>query len=142
VCRILYGEDYLSVAEQLSQAPDVQNLLDLLLHLLRDGPLSNSDPAVDINKRARRLMFKLNSKIPVIPPSLIVTGVNIPAERNYFDGGGSGRVFKGKLREEVVALKELYKPGDDVVSHLRRYKDIVDCSPTVLLSRSIDMGIF
>jgi len=87
-------------------------------------------------------MFKLNSKIPVIPPSLIVTGVNIPAERNYIGSGGFGRVFEGKLREEVVALKVLYKSDNDVVSHLRHsYKDVVHCTPTGLLSRSVDVGI-
>lgn len=129
VCRILSREDYLGVAEQLNQASDVQNLMDLLLHLLRDHFLSNSDPTIDINGRARRLMFKLNSKIPVIPPSLIVKGVNMPAERNYIGSGGFGRVFEGKLREEVVALKVLYKSDNDVVSHLcRSDKDVVDCS--------------
>ena len=65
------------------------------------------------------------------------------AERNYIGSGGFGRVFEGKLQEEVVALKVLYKCDDDVVSHLRRsYKDVVDCSPTVLLQRGIDVGIF
>ena len=66
----------------------------------------------------------------------------MPAERNYVGSGGFGRVFEGKLREEVVALKVLYKSDNDVVSHLcRSYKDVVDCSLTVLLSRSIDVGI-
>ncbi|KAF8325732.1 kinase-like domain-containing protein [Amanita rubescens] len=114
VCRILAREDYLGVVDQLSQAPDVQNLLDFLLHLLRDRRLSNLDTTTDINGRARRLMFKLNSKMPVIPPSLIVTGVNMPAERNYVGSGGFGRVFEGKLQEEVVALKVLYKSDNDV----------------------------
>ncbi|KAF8344542.1 kinase-like domain-containing protein, partial [Amanita rubescens] len=109
VCRILSREDYLSVAEQLSQAPDVQNLLDLLLHLLRDRRLSNSDPTIDNNERARRLMFKLNSKMPIIPPSLIVTGVSMATEREYIGSGGFGRVFVGELQGAAVALKVLYK---------------------------------
>ena len=66
----------------------------------------------------------------------------MPAERNYVGSGGFGRVFEGILREEVVALKVLYKSDNDVVSHLRRsHEDVVDCSPTVLLSRSVDVGI-
>ncbi len=66
----------------------------------------------------------------------------MPAERSYIGSGGFGRVFESKLREEVVALKVLYKSDSDVVSHLcRSYKDVVDCSPTVLLSRSVDVGI-
>ena len=126
MCRILSREEYFSVAEQLNQATDVQNLLDILLHLLRNRLLSNSFPAIDINGRARQLMVTLSSKTPVIPPSLIVTGINMPAERNYVGSGGFGRVFEGKLQGEVVALKVIYKSSDNnVVSHYC-YKDVVD----------------
>ncbi len=143
VRRILYREDYLGVAEHLSQAPDIQNLLDFLLHLLRDRHLSNSDPTIDVNVRARRLMFKLNSKMPVIPPSLIVTGVSMPANRDYIGSGGFGRVFIGELQGAAVALKVLYKSDNDVVgrSHRRCYESILDVCITGLLSRDVDVGL-
>lgn len=41
ICKLLSGEDYISVAEQLSQDSDVENLVDFMLHLLRDDLLSN-----------------------------------------------------------------------------------------------------
>ena len=144
VCRILSREDYLSVAEQLSQPPDVQNLLDFLLHLLRDRRLSNSDPTIDNNERARRLMFKLNSKMPVIPPSLIVTGVSMATEREYIGSGGFGRVLIGELQGAAVALKVLYKSDNDVVGRSRRrcYESIPDVRIlTGLLSRGADVGL-
>ena len=65
------------------------------------------------------------------------------AERNYIGCGGFGHVFEAKMGEEVVALKELYKPDNDVVSDLRRsYKgQVVECSLTGLFPRSVDVGI-
>ena len=61
-------------------------------------------------------MFKIISTKPVIPRSLIVTEVNVPATRDYVAGGAYGGVFKGELCGEVVALKVLYKSGDNAVS--------------------------
>ena len=97
ICKLLSSEDYVSVAEQLSQDSDVKNLLDFMFHLLRDDLLPNLDETVDIKRRARRLMFKITSRIPVIPSSLIVTGVNLPEKRDYIGSGGFGHVFKGEL---------------------------------------------
>jgi hypothetical protein len=65
-------------------------------------------------------MFKVTSKIPVVPPSLILTGVLLPAERDYVGTGGFGRVFKGELRGEVVALKVLYKSDNQAVRFFRQ----------------------
>jgi len=66
----------------------------------------------------------------------------MPTERNYIGAGGFGRVFVGKLREKVVALKVLYKSDNDVVSHLRRsYEGIIYCFLTGVLPRSVDVGI-
>jgi hypothetical protein len=88
-------------------------------------------------------MFKLNSKMPVIPPSLIVTGVSIPAELDYIGSGGFGRVFTGKLRGAAVALKVLYKSDNVVVGCSRRrcYESILDLCITGLLSRGVDVGL-
>jgi len=118
ICNLLSNEDYVSVAEQLSQDSDVKNLVDFMFRLLRDGLLPNLDETLDINfkRRARRLMFKIISRTPVIPSSLMVTGVNMPEERDYIGSGGFGRVFKGDLQGAIVALKVLYKSDNNVVS--------------------------
>ncbi len=73
-------------------------------------------------------MIKVISKMPVVPPSLIVSGVSVPVMRDYIGGGGLGLVFKGELQGAVVALKVLYKSDDNVVSHLtsQYYKAVVD----------------
>ncbi|KAF8339456.1 hypothetical protein F5887DRAFT_889120 [Amanita rubescens] len=77
--------------------------------------IQDSDTPVDITRRARRFMFKLISKIPVIPPSVIAIGVSIPSKHNYFGSGGFGCVFEGERQGEVVALKVLYKSDNQVV---------------------------
>jgi len=126
--KLLFREDYVSVAGDLTQASDAKNLLDFMLHLLRNHHLLNQDPTgVNIDQRARRFMMKVISKIPVVPPSLIVTGVLV--KREVIGGGGYGLVFMGKLKGAAVALKVLYKTVDNVVSLTsgRCYKAVVQC---------------
>lgn len=89
-----------------------------MLHLLREGRLSNLDTTVDINRRARRFMLKIITKTPVIPDSLIVTGISVPAERDFIGRGGFGYVFRGELRGDTVALKVLYRADSNIVSLL------------------------
>ncbi len=60
-------------------------------------------------------MFKIISTNPVIPPSLIMAEVKVPAKRDYIGHGGFGDVFKGEIRGEIVALKVLYKTSSDSV---------------------------
>ena len=93
----------------------MKNLVDSILDFIRDRRSSHLDARADISRRARRFMFKIISRIPIIPPTLIVTGVTIPAERNHIGSGGFGRVFKGELRREVVALKVLCKCDNQLV---------------------------
>ena len=87
-------------------------------------------------------MMKVITKTPVIPTSLIVTGITMPAERDYIGGGGYGHVYKGELGGTTVALKVLYKANNSVVGPSGRlYYVIVDLVQTGLLSRGIDVGI-
>lgn len=44
-----------------------------------------------------------------------MTEVKVPAKRDYIGHGGFGDVFKGKLCGEIVALKVLYRTGDNVI---------------------------
>ena len=139
------SEDYVKIAEKLSNSEsDVNNMLNFILCLVFNGHLSNpSGTLSDANCRARRLMMKIITKRPVIPTSLIVTGVRRPAERDYIGGGGFGYVYKGELEGTTVALKVLYKAHNNVVSpSCRCYESIVDSVQTGLLQRGIDVGNF
>jgi hypothetical protein len=109
--------------------------------MLRNRLLSSPDASIDFNRRARRLMFKITSTNPVIPRSLTVTEVKVPAKRDWIGGGGFGGVCNGELHGEIVALKVLYRTGDNVVSPSS------PCSVLSLtfvligvLSRGIDVG--
>lgn len=115
-----------------------------MLHLLRDGRLSNLNTTVDINRRARRFMLKIIKQTPVIPESLIVTGISVPAERDYIGRGGFGYVFKGELRGNAVAMKVLYKADTNIVSfYSRRYRNAHGpiSVQTAICSGSIDVAI-
>ncbi|KAF8325508.1 kinase-like domain-containing protein [Amanita rubescens] len=64
---------------------------------------------MDVSQRARRLMFKIISKTPVVPRSLIVTEVSMPDKRDYIGRGGYGNVFKGEFRAQSLRLKSYTK---------------------------------
>ena len=106
---LLSRDDFISVAERLGRASDIMNLLEFALHVLRCRYLSSSDPIININQRARRFMFKIISKTPVMLRSFVVTGVSMPGNRNYIGFGGYSNVLKGEFRGAVVALKVLCK---------------------------------
>lgn len=143
--QLLSRKDYVSVAGDLSQASDAKNLLDFMLLLLREHHLVNQDPTVNIDQRARRFMTKVISKIPVIPPSLIMTGVRTQVNCKYIISGGFGRVFRGELTPEgagAVALKVSYKSDNDIVSQLVVVtKSLLKFTPAGLLSRGVDVEI-
>jgi hypothetical protein len=108
--KLLSGDDYLSATEKLDDIPDSQNLLDFILHMLRYRLLPNQG---DFNQRARGFVFKIITKKPVTPWSLIATGVGRPAEQDYIGGGGFGRVYKSELKGKAVALKVLHKSDNN-----------------------------
>jgi hypothetical protein len=141
--RLLSRDDYIGIAEKIRRASDVMDLLEFTLHVLRHRYLSSLD-AINLDRRARRFMFKIISKTPVVPRSFIVTGITMPDKRDYIGRGGYGNVFKGEFRGTVVALKVLYKnDANNLVSFqslfLRRRCLIL--IPTGLLSRGINVGI-
>ena len=144
LCYVLYPEDYISVVGRLRKISDVLNLLDFIFHLLRDRRLTSRDTTIDFNRRARRLMFKVISKNPVIPRSLIVTDVKVPDKRDYIGRGGFGGVFKGELHGKIVALKVLHRTDDNVVSPSCPCSSVLVLSLTFVLigvlSRGIDVG--
>ena len=112
--EILSQEHYISLVTQIDDPSDASHLLDFILDMLLNHRISGS-AIVDITRRARRFMLKVISKIPIVPPSLIVTGVSIPIDHDYIGCGGFGRVFKGKRHGQVVALKVLFKSDNQVV---------------------------
>lgn len=115
---LLSTRDFGNIAAHLSDASDVKNLLDFMLYLLRSGCLSNSDAISDASRRARRLMFKIMTNMPVMPRSLFATGVSMKAYHEYISGGGFGLVFKGTLKGAPVSLKVIYKTHNNIVSCL------------------------
>ena len=60
------------------------------------------------------MLFR-SKKMPVLPESLNVTGIRIPAQHDYIGRGGFGHVFKGDLRGDAIALKVLYKTDNNNV---------------------------
>ena len=46
---------------------------------------------------------------PVIPESLIVTGIGMPAKHDYIAEGAFGQVFRGELQGVTIALKKLHR---------------------------------
>ena len=70
-------------------------------------------------------MLKVIQKTPVLPESLNVTGIRIPAQ-HYIGRGGFGQVFKGELRGEIVALKLLYKADNNIASSSYRSQVVMD----------------
>ena len=119
VRSLLTMNDYVNIALQLSGISDAELLLDFMLHLLCCGHLSCLE-VPDANRRARRLMLKIITKMPgpVTPSTLFVKGINAKVDYNYVSQGGFGFVFKGELKGASVALKSLYKVRHNNASHV------------------------
>ena len=114
---LLRMKDYVNVALQLSDTCDAELLLDFMLHLLCCGHLSCLVEIPNSNRRARRLMLKIITTMPVTPSSLFVKGINSKVDYDYIGRGGFGHVLKGELEGTSVALKLLYKTRHNNASH-------------------------
>ena len=79
------------------------------------GTLANwSRVTQDANRKARRLIFRLISKIDTVPRSLFITDVE--KDSSAIAMGGFGNVFEGKHNGQLVAVKVLYKGHHEVRS--------------------------
>jgi hypothetical protein len=115
--ELLSQRDYIKIAAHINNASDAERLLDLILHLLRNESHSNGE--LKESRRARRLLLKVASTMPVIPRSLFIKGVTMKVGPDYISRGGFGLVVKGELGGALVALKFLYKHA--------RHNSIVSC---------------
>ena len=59
-------------------------------------------------------MFHLISESNLIPQSLFITGVTIETHLGSIGRGGFGRVFRGKYKKQLVAVKVVEKGHNDV----------------------------
>jgi len=129
--QVLDIPDYGTIVDELKDpVNDVELLLEFILYVhppeiqlfdrvayvlqaLRSRSLSDSG-IPDANRRARRLMFKLISKMDVTLKFLFITDVKI---ESYLDIGYSfsGHVIKGEHKGHGVALKML---GEEVVKEV------------------------
>ena len=103
----LSKEDGVAVPPMVTHASDVDNLLDFMLYVLRNCSLITPDAKMDLNRRARRVMSKILTKIPVIPRCLFLTGLSVSADR-----------VKGVLEGSPVSLKVLHQTNLVVSSTL------------------------
>ncbi|KAF8351814.1 kinase-like domain-containing protein [Amanita rubescens] len=117
--QLLDLSEFDSITSQLTTVPDVELLLDFILHLLRNHMLSNSGTS-NANWKARKLMFKLLSTITVIPKSLFITGVKAEPYLGAIGVSGFGRVFRGEYNGQSVALKlaDGGRKDDSLIKHL------------------------
>ena len=118
--KLFSRDDYHSFAAQLADESDAENMLDFILEALRDWDFQTAD----MEQRGRRFMLKVIKKTPVLPESLNVTGIRIPAQ-HYIGRGGFGQVLKGELRGDIVALKLLYKADNNIASCLHQSQDVI-----------------
>ncbi len=115
--ELLSQRDYINIAAHINNASDAEHLLDFILPLLHNESRSNGE--LKENRRARRLLLKVASTMPVIPRSLFIKGVTMKVGPDYISRGGFGLVVKGELGGALVALKFLYKNV--------RHNSIVSC---------------
>ena len=76
-----------------------------MLFVLRNRHLANPDTTVHTTQCARRLIFRIISRSPVLPGSLFLNGLTMLGDRDLIGGGGFGLVFKGEHEGKAVAFK-------------------------------------
>ncbi|KAF8339468.1 hypothetical protein F5887DRAFT_459142 [Amanita rubescens] len=101
--EILSKNNYIYLVAQLDHVSDAENLLNLIRHWLQNHSLLNHDPAnVDMNRRARRLMLAVISRIHDVPPS------NIPHDPDdYLFPLLLGILSNLKLKSPVPSVNEI-----------------------------------
>ena len=110
MCTLFSREDYDGFTVYLTDPHDTENVLDFILHLLCDPspPFINMEEETvpDIKQQARQFMLKIINETPVIPGSLIVTGIR---DRHWQAISWGHRSYhctlKGELQGNVIALK-------------------------------------
>ncbi|KAF8351795.1 hypothetical protein F5887DRAFT_3062 [Amanita rubescens] len=82
-----------------------------MLYLLRNNALSDS--GIKYPREARKLMFRLISKVNIMPRCLGMTGIRTEMDLIALDVGDFGRVLEGEHNGQQVALTALHKARHD-----------------------------
>ena len=122
---LLSRDDYDDAAEALIDASDAKILLDFMLYVIRNHSLPDPEESLKTKRRARKMMSEIVKKVPVIPNSLVLAGITLPAERS-----GAGSVVKGGLHGSPVTVKVLSRTHDN---------DIVQCFQSIFLCRFLEL---
>ncbi len=128
----LSKEDCVTVSPMLTHASDVDNLLDFMLHVLRNRCLVTSDAKMDLNRRARRLMSKIITKMPIMPKCLFLTGLSVSADRLNGVLGGSPVSLDKSRHTNLVVSRTLNLPMASVDART----EYLPTSPDVAISQS------
>jgi hypothetical protein len=116
--QLLSKDESVDISANLTRTSDVDILLSFMLHTLRNRSLLNLDATMDANRRARRSMSKIITKMPVVPRSLFLIGVAV-STGDHIDEERPGHIVKGDLQGSPVALKVSCKGRhNNVVSRL------------------------
>ena len=70
-------------------------------------------------------MLNIIAKTPVMPRSLLVTGVGAITNRDIINFGRFGLVFKAELQGKLVALKVLHRAYNTTVSCSSRSHNVL-----------------
>ena len=118
---LLSRDDYDDAAKALTDASDAKILLDFMLYVIRNHSSPDPEESLKTKRRARKLMSEIVKKVPVIPNSLVLAGIALPAECS-----SAGSVVKGGLHGSPVTVKVLTRT---------RANDIVQCFQSIFLCR-------
>ncbi|KAF8339478.1 kinase-like domain-containing protein, partial [Amanita rubescens] len=112
---LLSRDDYDDAAKAVTDASDAKILLDFMLYVIRNHSSPDPEESLKTKRRARKLMSEIVKKVPVIPNSLVLTGITLPAECSV-----AGSVVKGGLHGSPVTLKVLTRTRDNDIEFCRK----------------------